>query len=77
MTRAQETMSNVTTGMRWEHIESAPTDCREILVGFWGGFRWVSYVALAEGNLTGQNMQFALPTHWTPIIPPELPEFTS
>ncbi len=57
--------------MLWEPIAKAPTHGKQILVGFKGQFdEWVSYVAPAMGDLTGKYMQFAPPTHWTPIIPP-------
>lgn len=57
--------------MLWKPIAEAPTDGEQILVGFQGQHKWFSYVAYAMGDLTGKYMQFAPPTHWTPIIPPE------
>lgn len=55
--------------MDWQSLETAPTDGRQILVGFKGQWGWYSYVADARGNDTGKH--FAPPTHWTPIIPPQ------
>lgn len=56
--------------MRWELIASAPDHGKPILVGFKGQFHWVYYVAPAFGDRTGLHMQYAPPTHWTPIMPP-------
>lgn len=58
--------------MEWRLIDVAPDDGEEILVGFMGQFKWVSYVAPANGKDTGHHMSFAPPTHWTIIIPPKL-----
>jgi hypothetical protein len=55
--------------MNWQKIETAPTDYREILCGFQGQFRWLSFVAVARGADT-QQAGYARPTHWTHIEPP-------
>lgn len=55
--------------MHWAPIETAPTHGGQILVGFQGQFKWVSYVASANGRNT-RGATFAPPTHWTPIIIP-------
>jgi hypothetical protein len=56
--------------MDWKALDTAPTNRDQILVGFMGQFKWISYVAPANGLLTGSGMPFAPPTHWTPIDPP-------
>lgn len=63
--------------MNWKPIKDAPTHGKQILVGFQGQFNWFSYVAPAMGDLTGQYMPFAPPTHWTEIIPPAEVSLTS
>ncbi|HYT40805.1 MAG TPA: hypothetical protein VEP90_00535 [Methylomirabilota bacterium] len=56
--------------MNWQPISTAPTDRKQILVGFQGQHEWYSYVAPAFGDETGTGMPFAKPTHWTTIFPP-------
>lgn len=57
--------------MTWNLIKTAPNHGKQILVGFQGQFEWYSYVAPAFGENTGNYMNFAPPTHWTEIIPPQ------
>lgn len=57
--------------MIWKPIETAPDHGQQILVGFMGQFRWYSYVTGAHGTETGKHSQYAMPTHWTEIIPPD------
>ncbi len=56
--------------MHWQPISTAPLNGEQILVGFKGQDKWYSYVAAAHGSGTGEGMPFALPTHWTLIVPP-------
>jgi hypothetical protein len=56
----------------WLLIETAPDDGEQILVGFMGQFKWISYVAPAYGKNTGRYMPFAPPSHWKPITPPNV-----
>jgi len=53
----------------WRPIESAPTDQKQILVGFMGQASWYSFVAYALGAETASTGR-APPTHWCPIPPP-------
>lgn len=55
--------------MQWEPIETAPDHGQQILVGFRGQFKWVSFVADARGKDT-RAAGYAAPTHWTPIMAP-------
>jgi hypothetical protein len=58
----------------WRPIESAPTDQKQILVGFMGQFSWYAFVAYALGATTTSSGH-APPTDWRPLPPP--PQETS
>lgn len=57
--------------MIWELIETAPTDFSEILVCFKGQFKFVYFIAMANGKDT-QQTGYAKPEFWTKIIQPNI-----
>lgn len=52
----------------WQPIETAPKDGREVLAGFQGQFKWVSFIAFATPDGVYRDC-FADPTHWMPLPP--------
>jgi hypothetical protein len=54
----------------WQPISTAPDTGEQILTGFMGQYKWMSFVDPAFGPKTGEQQQHAKPTHWAPIDPP-------